>query len=124
MDASNPGETIEETAHRELLEETGATLKDLEVLCYIHCFMYNLEYWGIAYLGEIKELGSPLDLNEVSEAKLFSYFQKTYPIQDPLGIKAKRYTSPQSVNYQRQTLKKKQQLNLQCVLFSTFTENF
>ena len=45
----DPGETVEETAHRELLEETGATLKSLEVLCYIHCFMYNLEYWGIAY---------------------------------------------------------------------------
>ena len=69
-----PGETAEETAHRELLEETGATLQNLEVLCYIHCFMYNLEYWGIAYLGEIKALGSPTDLNEVSEAKLFSSF--------------------------------------------------
>ena len=69
-----PGETAEEAAHRELLEETGATLQNLEVLCYIHCFMYNLEYWGIAYLGEIKALGSPTDLNEVSEAKLFSSF--------------------------------------------------
>ncbi len=67
-------ETTEETAHRELLEETGATMKNMEVLCYIHCFMYNLEYWGIAYLGEIKALGSPTDLNEVSEAKLFSEF--------------------------------------------------
>ena len=70
----DPGETAEETAHRELLEETGATLKNLEVLCYIHCFMYNLEYWGIAYLGEIETLGTPSDLNEVSEAKLFSDF--------------------------------------------------
>ena len=70
----DPGETAEETAHRELLEETGATLKNLEVLCYIHCFMYNLEYWGIAYFGEIKELGTPSDLNEVSQAKLFSDF--------------------------------------------------
>jgi len=69
-----PGETIEETAHRELLEETGATLKNLEVLCYIHCFMFNLEYWGIAYFGEIEALGNPLDLNEVSESKLFSSF--------------------------------------------------
>lgn len=40
----DPGETAEETAHRELLEETGATLENIEVLCYIHCFMYNLEY--------------------------------------------------------------------------------
>ena len=71
---AEPGETAEETAHRELLEETGATLKNLEVLCYIHCFMYNLEYWGIAYLGEIEALGRPFDLEEVSEARLFSHF--------------------------------------------------
>ena len=71
---AEPGETAEETAHRELLEETGATLKNLEVLCYIHCFMYNLEYWGIAYLGEIEALGTPFDLEEVSEARLFSHF--------------------------------------------------
>ncbi len=70
----DPGETAEETAHRELLEETGATLKNLEVLCYIHCFMYNLEYWGIAYCGEIEALGNPTDVNEVTEARLFSHF--------------------------------------------------
>ena len=69
-----PGETAEEAARRELLEETGATLKNLEILCYVHCFMYNLEYWGIAYVGEIKTLGNPTDLNEVSEAALFSHF--------------------------------------------------
>ena len=67
-------ETAEETLHRELLEETGATLKNFEVLCHLHCFMFDLEYWGIAYLGEIKKLGSPLDTNEVSEARLFANF--------------------------------------------------
>ena len=83
------GETAEETAHRELLEETGATLKALEVLCYIHCFMYDLEYWGIAYFGEIKELGSPLDLNEVSESKLFSYFPENPSNPGPFGNQGK-----------------------------------
>ncbi len=72
-----PGETAEEAAHRELLEETGAKLKDLEVLCYIHYFMFTLEYWGIAYFGEIETLGKPIDLNEVSEAQLFSRFPET-----------------------------------------------
>ena len=71
---TEPGESAEETAHRELLEETGATFKNPEVLCYIHCFMFNSEYWGIAYLGEIETLGKPLDLNEVSEARLFASF--------------------------------------------------
>ena len=73
---AEPGETAEETAHRELLEETGATLKNLEVLCYIHCFMLNLEYWGIAYLGEIEALGNPLDLEEVSEAAVLTFSRK------------------------------------------------
>ena len=81
----DPGETAEETAHRELLEETGATLKNLEVLCYIHCFMYGLEYWGIAYLGEIETLGTPSDLNEVSEAKLFSDFPENLSKSGPFA---------------------------------------
>lgn len=85
----DPGETATETAHRELLEETGATFQNIEVLCYIHCFMYNLEYWGIAYLGEIKELGSPSDLNEVSEAKLFSEFPENLSNPGPFGNQGK-----------------------------------
>ena len=86
---AEPGETAEETAHRELLEETGATLKNLEVLCYIHCFMFNLEYWGIAYLGEIEALGHPLDLEEVSEARLFSYFPENPTDPGPFGNQSK-----------------------------------
>ena len=81
----DPGETVKETAHRELLEETGATFQNIEVLCYIHCFMYDLEYWGIAYFGEIKELGMPSDLNEVSEAKLFSEFPENLSNPGPFG---------------------------------------
>lgn len=83
------GETVEDTAHRELLEETGATLKNIEVLCYIHCFMYNLEYWGVAYLGEIEALGNPTDLNEVSEAKLFSSFPENPSKPGPFGNQGK-----------------------------------
>lgn len=69
-----PGERPEETARRELLEETGATLKTLDTLCHIHCFMFNATYWGIAYFGKIETLGTPTDLTEVSEARLFSCF--------------------------------------------------
>lgn len=83
------GETAEETAHRELLEETGATLKNIEVLCYMHCFMYNLEYWGIAYFGEIEALGTPLDFEEVSDASLFSYFPENPSEPGPFGNQSK-----------------------------------
>ena len=37
-----PDETAEEAAHRELLEETGATVANLEVLCYVHSFTVSL----------------------------------------------------------------------------------
>ena len=84
-----PEETVEEALHRELLEETGATLKNIEVLCYLHCFMFNLEYWGIAYFGEIKKLGSPLDINEVSEAKLFSHFPENQSKSGPFDNQSK-----------------------------------
>lgn len=82
-------ETAEEALHRELMEETGATLKNFEVLCYLHCFMFNLEYWGIAYLGEVEKLGSPLDTNEVSEAKLFSHFPENQSKPGPFDNQSK-----------------------------------
>ena len=82
---TEPGETVEETAYRELLEETGATFKNPEVLCYIHCFMFNSEYWGIAYLGEIEALGKPLDLNEISEARLFLHFPENLTKPGPFA---------------------------------------
>lgn len=78
-----PGEAAEAAAHRELFEETGATWRGMEVLCYLHCFMFDLEYWGIAYFGEIRELGSPLDLNEVSEAKLLPCYPKNSAKRNP-----------------------------------------
>lgn len=83
------GETSEQALHRELMEETGATLRNFEVLCHLHCFMFNLEYWGIAYLGEIKKLGSPSDLDEVSDAKLFSCFPENYSKQGPFENQSK-----------------------------------
>ena len=58
--------------------------------------MYNLEYWGIAYLGEIKELGIPLDLNEVSEAKLFSEFPEN--LSDPGTLRKPRQSTISSRN--------------------------
>lgn len=79
------GETAEAAAHRELLEETGATFKNPEVLCYLHCFMFNAEYWGIVYFGEIETLGIPTDLNEVSEARLFTHFPENPGKPGPFG---------------------------------------
>ncbi len=51
--------------------------------------MFNLEYWGIAFLGEIEKLGSPLDLNEVSDAKLFSHFPENRSKPGPFENQSK-----------------------------------
>jgi len=75
-----PGETAEVAAHRELLEETGATVTNLEVLCYVHSFMFGLDYWGITYLGEVSNLGTFTDADEVSEVAFWS--QPPEPISD------------------------------------------
>ncbi len=67
-----PGEIAEEAAYRELLEETGATVTNLEVLCYVHSFMFGLDYWGITYIGEVSSLGTFTDTDEVAEVAFWS----------------------------------------------------
>ena len=67
-----PGETAEEAAHRELLEETGTTVTNLEVLCYVHSLMFGLDYWGITYIGEVSSLGTFTDTDEVAEVAFWS----------------------------------------------------
>jgi len=75
-----PGETAEVAAHRELLEETGATVSNLEVLCYVHSFMFGLDYWGITYIGEVSSLGTFTDTDEIAEVAFWS--QPPEPISD------------------------------------------
>ena len=66
------GETPEEAAHRELLEESGARVAHLEVLCYAHCFLYRREYWGITFVGEVKSIDSFTDTDEIIEVAFWS----------------------------------------------------
>ncbi len=70
-------------AERELLEETGARWRDVQVLCYLHCFMFDAEYWGIAYVGEVETLGDRLDRAEVSAVRAFSAFPKNNGAASP-----------------------------------------
>jgi len=69
-----PNETAEAAAHRELLEETGAIVTNLEILCYVHSFMFGLDYWGITYLGEVSNLGTFTDTDEIAEVNFWSQF--------------------------------------------------
>jgi len=34
--------------------------------------MFGREYWGVTYLGEVSELGTPMDLDEVMETSTFA----------------------------------------------------
>lgn len=65
------GETIEETAKRELFEETGGIEYNLFPVCD-----YSMEYFGVRKLGRlffarIKELGQ-LPNSEISEVKMYN----------------------------------------------------
>ena len=74
-----PGETAEAAAHRELLEETGATASNLEVLCYVHSFMFGLNYWGITYIGEVSSLGAFTDADEIAEVAFWPQLPELVP---------------------------------------------
>jgi 8-oxo-dGTP pyrophosphatase MutT (NUDIX family) len=87
------GQTPEEAARRELLEETGATLKQVRVLCYMHCFMFGREYWGVTYLGEVSELGTPMDLDEVIEASMFADVPANLPREFEGQVRASHHAT-------------------------------
>ena len=64
------GETIEETAKRELLEETGCTNVDLIPICDYSMDDSITKTFGRLYFGRIKEMGQ-LPVSEIAEMKLF-----------------------------------------------------
>lgn len=64
------GETIEETAKRELFEETGCMDVDLTPICDYSMDDSDTKTFGRLYLGRIKEVGL-LPVFEMDEIKLF-----------------------------------------------------
>ena len=88
-----PGETILETAKRELQEETGAQIFELEPVC-----VYSVtgktqvvndenETFGMLYSAEIKTFEVELH-SEIEQVKLFDELPDnwTYPLIQPLLI--------------------------------------
>ncbi|MBB2482458.1 NUDIX domain-containing protein [Bacillus sp. APMAM] len=66
-----PGEEIDDTARRELFEETGCKEMDLSPICdYSMDHSLNKTY-GRLYFARIKEMG-PLPDSEIAEVKLFT----------------------------------------------------
>lgn len=64
------GESIEETAKRELFEETGCTNVDLIPICDYSMDDSVTKTFGRLYFGRIKECGQ-LPVSEIDEVKLF-----------------------------------------------------
>ena len=64
------GETIEETAKRELFEETGCTDADLIPICDYSMDDSVTKTFGRLYFGRIKEIGQ-LPVSEIAEIILF-----------------------------------------------------
>lgn len=89
------GETILETAHRELKEETGATDYTITPVCIYSVIQKNAETtetFGMLYFAEINSFESELH-SEIELVKLFDEIPKnqTYPLIQPFLLKeAKR----------------------------------
>ncbi len=73
------GETILETAHRELFEETGAKEYDMKAIC-----IYAINSFGLLLFAEIKEFG-PLPNSEIEKIDFFDDIPKelSFPLFHP-----------------------------------------
>lgn len=82
-----PGETILETARRELYEETGAAVFDLTPVCTYTAQIEALTY-GLLCFAEIKEIGT-LPKSEIRRIALFEQEPAplTYPQMHPAMLK-------------------------------------
>lgn len=78
-----PGETVEQTARRELYEETGAEEFTLTPMC-----VYRLNNYGMVYYAEITALGEKPE-SEISEVRLMDNCPEnwTYPFSHPMIMK-------------------------------------
>jgi len=82
-------EKIDDTAKRELIEETGSTKFNIEAVCDYSVEKVGSEInYGRVYYAEIEELGKLPDL-EIGEVKLFHSMPEnlTYPEIQPLLLK-------------------------------------
>ena len=61
------GETSHEAASRELMEETGAILFNIECIATYSVIKDGEKGWGRLYLAEVTELGPIPDISEIAE---------------------------------------------------------
>ena len=79
------GETSNDTACRELIEETGALRFNLECVATYSVIKNGLTGYGRLYLAEVFELGPVPDVSEIAEVILLDHLPEnlTYPDIQP-----------------------------------------
>ena len=82
------GENIDDTAKRELYEETGATKYSIKPVCVYSVTSDNVETFGMLYFAKISEFESELH-SEIEKVELFDALPEkwTYPRIQPLLLK-------------------------------------
>jgi len=88
-----PGETVLETAKRELYEETGALEYDITPICAYSVDDGERLLYGVLFMADIRKLG-PLPAFEMEEVQLFDELPHalTYPkIQAKLSVISARH---------------------------------
>lgn len=66
-------ETPDEAAKRELMEETGALVFDIECVATYSVYKNGETGFGRLYLAEVKEIGPVPDISEIAETLLLEY---------------------------------------------------
>lgn len=79
------GETVEQTARRELWEETGATAADIRPVCAYCVDRDGIGTYGMLYFAEISELDALSPESEIGQIALFEVLPEnlTYPAIQP-----------------------------------------
>lgn len=82
------GEDINDTASRELIEETGAKDSNIIAVCIYSVVDKGIETFGQLFYADIKTLGELPDF-EIAEIKLFTAMPEnlTYPLIQPYFFK-------------------------------------
>ncbi len=82
------GENIDDTAKRELYEETGATEYVIKPVCVYSVTSCGVETFGMLYFADIKNFEKELH-SEIEKVELFEDLPEkwTYPLIQPLLLK-------------------------------------
>jgi 8-oxo-dGTP diphosphatase len=89
-----PGETSDEAASRELMEETGALLFNIKCIATYSVTRNDITGWGRLYIADITEIGPVPDKSEIAEVIFSDGFPEnnTHPeIQPRLFEKVREY---------------------------------